>query len=128
MKYELAKSEDLQAVYDVVQHTIKTIYPKYYPAEVVDFFCELHSKDTISKDIENGYVSVLKIDEKIVATGCFVDNHITRVYVLPEYQKKGYGTFIIKISKNRSVKNTIRHIWMLHCRQQDFMKSWDFLP
>lgn len=96
MIYELANIEDLQTVYDVVQHTIKAIYPKYYPAEVVDFFCEHHSWETIAKDIENGYVSVLKIDGKIVATGCFVDNHITRVYVLPEYQKKGYGTFIIK--------------------------------
>lgn len=96
MTYELAKLKDLQAVYDVVQHTIKTIYPKYYPTEVVDFFCELHSEDAILKDIENGYVSVLKADGEIIATGCFVENHITRVYVLPEYQKKGYGTFIIK--------------------------------
>ena len=96
MIYELAKKDDLQTVYKVVQHTIKTTYPKYYPAEVVDFFCEHHSKDAIAKDIENGYVSVLKIEENIVATGCFVDNHITRVYVLPEYQKKGYGTFIMK--------------------------------
>lgn len=96
MIYKLAKTEDLQIVYDVVQHTIKTIYPKYYPVEVVDFFCEHHSMEAIAKDIENGYVSVLRIDENIVATGCFVDNHITRVYVLPEYQKKGYGTFIMK--------------------------------
>ncbi len=96
MIYELAKIEDLHTVYDVVQHTIKTIYPKYYPMEVVDFFCEHHSEEAIAKDIENGYVSVLKIDGNIVATGCFVDNHITRVYVLPEYQKKGYGTFIMK--------------------------------
>lgn len=96
MIYELAAIEDLQAVYDVVQHTIKTIYPKYYPAEVVDFFCELHSKDAILKDIQNGYVSVLKIDGKVIATGCFVENHITRVYVLPEHQKKGYGTLIMK--------------------------------
>ena len=96
MIYELAKIEDLQAVYDVVQHTIKTIYPKYYPVEVVGFFCEHHSKDAIAKDIENGYVSVLKIDGNIIATGCFVNNHITRVYVLPECQKKGYGTFIMK--------------------------------
>ena len=94
MLYEPAKIEDLQNVYDVVQYTIKTIYPKYYPAEVVDFFCKHHSKSAILKDIENGDVSVLKIDETIVATGCFVNNHITRVYVLPEYQKKGYGTFI----------------------------------
>ena len=55
MIYELAKPEDVQAVYDVVQNTIKTIYPKYYPSEVVDFFCELHSRETIAKDIENGY-------------------------------------------------------------------------
>lgn len=96
MIYELAKPEDIQAVYNVVQHTIKTIYPKYYPMEVVDFFSEHHSEDAIEKDIKNGYVSVLKIDGTIVATGCFVDNHITRIYVLPEHQKKGYGTFIMK--------------------------------
>lgn len=96
MIYESAKTEDLQTVYDIVQHTIKTIYPKYYPTEVVNFFCELHSKETIAKDIENAYVSVFKIDGNIVATGSFADNHITRVYVLPEHQKKGYGTFIIK--------------------------------
>lgn len=32
----------------------------------------------------------------MIGTGCFEDNHITRVYVLPEHQKMGYGTFIIK--------------------------------
>lgn len=96
MVYELAAKKDTQAVYDVVQQTIKTIYPNYYPARVVDFFSELHSREAIEKDIRNGYVSVLKIDGKIVATGCFTDNHITRVYVLPQYQKKGYGTFIMK--------------------------------
>lgn len=96
MIYELAAIEDLQAVYDVVQHTIKMIYPQYYPTEVVDFFCKLHSKDAILNDIKNGFVSVLKIDGKIIATGCFVKNHITRVYVSPEHQKKGYGTFIVK--------------------------------
>lgn len=96
MIYELATVGDVQAVYDIVQHTIKTVYPQYYPAEVVVFFCELHSKEAIRKDIENGYVSVLKIDGNIIGTGSFVDNHITRVYVLPEYQKKGYGTFIMK--------------------------------
>lgn len=71
------------------QCTIKTIYP----IEVVDFFCEHHSMEAIAKDIENGYVSVLKIDENIVATGSYVDNHITRVYVLPEYQKKSFINF-----------------------------------
>ena len=47
MIYELATTQDLQAVYDVVQYTIRTIYPKYYPVEVVNFFCQLHSKEAI---------------------------------------------------------------------------------
>lgn len=96
MIYELAKTEDLQTVYEIVQHTIKAIYPNYYPQEVVKFFCKHHGKEAISKDIENGSVSVLKIDGKIVATGSSMENHITRVYVLPEFQKKGYGTYMIK--------------------------------
>lgn len=96
MTYKLATTENLQEVYQVVQQTIKTIYPKYYPAEVVDFFSALHSEAAILKDIERGHVSVLKKDGVVIATGCFREDHITRVYVLPKYQKKGYGTFIIK--------------------------------
>ncbi len=96
MTYELATKEELSLIYNLLQHVIKTIYPKYYPAEVVDFFCAHHSESAISQDIENGYVSVLKINDEIIGTGSFARNHITRVYVLPEHQKKGYGTFIIK--------------------------------
>lgn len=105
MLYESAKTEDLQTVYEVVQHTIKTVYPNYYPIEVVEFFCKHHSKDAIRQDIENGYVSVLKIDGNIIGTGCFVDNHITRVYVLPEYQKRGYGSFIMENIEARISEN-----------------------
>lgn len=31
----------------------------------------------------------------IAGTGCFDNNHITGVYVLPCYQKKGFGTQIM---------------------------------
>ena len=105
MIYESATKQDLQDVYNLVQDTIKTIYPKYYPAEVVDFFCGHHNKDEILKDIEAGHVGVLKIDGKMAATGCFVEDHITRVYVLPEYQKKGFGTIIMKNIEARIAEN-----------------------
>lgn len=96
MTYELADKQELSNIYEVVQHTIKIIYPKYYPAEVVKFFCELHSQDAISKDIAKGNLYVLKEDGRVIGTGSFNKAHITRVYVLPECQKRGYGTFIIK--------------------------------
>lgn len=36
------------------------------------------------------------VDNQIVGTGSYEDNHITRVYVLPEFQGKGYGSFIMQ--------------------------------
>ena len=95
MDYRQATEQNIQEIYNLVQHTIKTVYPKYYPKEVVSFFCELHSQEAITKDVKSGNVNVLVVDGKIVGTGSFADNHITRVYVLPEYQKRGYGTFIM---------------------------------
>lgn len=96
MKYNNATINDLDTIYNLVQNTIKTIYPKYYPIEVVDFFCEHHNYENIRKDIENGVVGILMIDNNIVGTGSYNENHITRVYVNPEYQGKGYGSYIMQ--------------------------------
>lgn len=96
MIYELATKEELQQVYNLVQNTIRNIYPKYYPIEVVNFFSEHHNEEAILRDIEKKCVTVLKENDIIIATGCYVDNHITRLYVRDEYLKKGCGSFIMK--------------------------------
>ena len=100
MKYIKADEQLNSEIYNLVQQTIKEIYPKYYPKDVVDFFCELHSFDSIRKDIENEKVYAFYDNDALVGTGCFSDNHITRVYVLPAYQGRGYGTYIIKQLEN----------------------------
>lgn len=58
MEYIKATEGELEQIFSLVQNTITTIYPKYYPKEVVDFFCELHSKENIGDDIKNGRVGV----------------------------------------------------------------------
>lgn len=95
MKYIKADVNLTSEIHSIVQDTIKTAYPKYYPAGVVDFFCELHSVNNIQKDIEDGRVYALYDNDVLVGTGSFHENHITRVYVLPEYQGRGFGTYII---------------------------------
>lgn len=37
MEYRLATKEECDTIYQLVQETIKTVYPKYYPKEVVNF-------------------------------------------------------------------------------------------
>lgn len=81
-------------IYNLVQETIKTVYPKYYASGVVNFFCQHHSVEKIRDDIQKGFVYVVVLDEKIVATGTLDGNHITRVFVKPEYQGQGIGSFI----------------------------------
>lgn len=96
---------ELDGITDIVQSSIREIYPKYYLQEVVDFFLEHHAKEKIETDILAGNVLSLYEDEVLVGTGSREDEHVTRVYVLPEYQGRGCGSYIMdcletKISKD----------------------------
>ncbi len=105
MKYVKADISLTAEIHSIVQKTIKTVYPKYYPSEVVSFFCSLHAAGNIEKDIKNRQVYVLYHDNVMVGTGSITENHITRVYVLMQYQGRGYGTFIIKQLETEIQKN-----------------------
>lgn len=103
MKYIKADKSFTEQIFDLVQITIKEIYPKFYPKEIVDFFCKLHSKENILSDIQNQSIYILFDNDILVGTGSFKKNHITRVYIKPEFQGKGYGNFIMnKLEKEIS--------------------------
>lgn len=96
MEYIKATDENIESIFHIVQSTVTTIYPKYYPKEVVDFFRAFHNRENIAADIEKGNAGILVVDNQIAGTGSHDGNHITRVYVLPEFQGKGYGSFIMQ--------------------------------
>ena len=89
-----------EKICSLVQSTIREVYPKYYPREVVGFFCGLHSLKNIYRDIADGQVYMLIRNGKIIGTGSARENHITRVYVLPKYQRMRYGSQIIRELEN----------------------------
>ena len=97
LEYRKAKAENAGEIYGLVQATIKAVYPRYYPREVVDFFCRHHNLEHILADIGRGDVGILKEGNQLIGTGSRDGNHITRVYVNPEFQGKGYGSHIIEI-------------------------------
>ncbi|MDD4370183.1 MAG: GNAT family N-acetyltransferase [Anaerostipes sp.] len=43
---------------------------------------------------------MLVAGNELIGTGSINDNHITRVYVNPKYQKQGYGSFIMQTLEN----------------------------
>ena len=105
MKYITATTEMADEIRDVLHTTIKTVYPSFYPKEVVDFFCNHHSREHVLEGIASGNMGVLMDEDVIIGTGCYYGNHITGVYVLPKYQNKGCGTMIIDHLETEIAKN-----------------------
>ena len=95
MEFTLAKREHLEQVYALVQETIQSVYPKYYLPEIVEMFSEYHSREHVLQDILARNTYILRQGDTIVGTGTKQENHITRVYVRPKFQGKGYGTYIM---------------------------------
>lgn len=95
MEYIKATPDMADAIHNILQTTIRTIYPRYYPREVTDFFCRHHSREHVLEGIASGNMGVLTVDNVIVGTGCYNGSHITGVYVLPDYQKQGCGSRIM---------------------------------
>ncbi len=95
VEFRRARKSDCGDVTDIIHKTVRKVYPAYYPAEVADFFCMYHSRERIQADIQAGNVWVLRVDGRTIGTGSIEENNITRLYVLPEFQGKGYGTRII---------------------------------
>lgn len=100
MKIAQATIEHLDIVNTIVKTTIEEIYPCYYPQGAVDFFRNHHSSDNIKLAILNKSVYLLIEDGIYVGTGSINQNEINRLFILPKYQGKGYGTFIMDVLEN----------------------------
>lgn len=94
-EWSKAVKSDAKEIMGIIHKTVQEIYSKYYPAEVVDFFCKYHSKERILKNISDRNVWILLCEGQMIGMGSKEENYITGVYVLPEFQKKGYGTRIV---------------------------------
>lgn len=104
MEYLTATAQMADAIHNILHMTIRTIYPKYYPKEVVDFFCQHHSRDHVLEGIASGNMGVLIDRDIITGVGCYDGNHITGVYVLPDYQKQGCGSGIMDCLEEKMSK------------------------
>lgn len=92
--------EDLPIVKNITTKTIKAIYPKYYPKGAVAFFLEHHNDENIKKDILDQNVYLLKKDNIVVGTITISQHEVCRLFVLPQYQKKGYGSRLLEYAED----------------------------
>ena len=105
MKIVLGHKEDFGVVREITRATIKSIYPRYYPAGAVQFFLTHHSDEHISEDISDNRVFVLYEDRAPIGTVTIKDNNINRLFVLPDFQNKGYGKALLDFSEKKILES-----------------------
>ena len=101
MKIIIANESDLDVVRMIAQTTIKKIYPMYYPSGAVDFFSKHHSDEHIREDISEEKVYILIDGETPVGTVTVSEDSINRLFVLPEYQHKGFGKALLDFAEEK---------------------------
>lgn len=100
MSIEKADISDLNTVKKICRKTISEIYPHYYPKGAVEYFLLHHSEKNISEDIENGRVYLCVDNGNAIGTVTLNKNEICRLFVLPEYQGRGFGGELLDFAEN----------------------------
>ena len=106
MNIRIANENDFESVKRITQTTIKTVYPKYYPAGAVQFFCDHHSDEKILEDIKANRVYLIENEENEVGTVTICGNEINRLFVLTKYQHMGYGRALMDFAEKMISKET----------------------
>lgn len=101
----LIRATNSQTVYQIVQETIKTVYPKYYPSGAVSFFLTLHSETSLKAALDSEEIYLLEVDNVVVGTGSIRGNEICRLFILPKYQGRGYGSKLMDLLEEKIYKD-----------------------
>lgn len=97
---KLAKISDLERVLQITHDTISAVYSHYYAEGVVGFFLGHHSREHILSDIEDGMVWLLEEKGSGIGTVTIKGDVINRLFVLPGYQSRGYGSQLMDFAED----------------------------
>ena len=110
VKIKNFKSSDLDVIKRLIYNTIDVCYQQVYREEAIKFFKDYHKNENILKGAKEGYTIVLEKNNRIIGTGTMVEDHIMRVFVVPEFQKPGFGKLIMHNLGERALSTRVRFV------------------
>jgi ribosomal protein S18 acetylase RimI-like enzyme len=101
MPVSLRKAADAGQVSGIVKKSILSIYPRFYPEAVVNFFLRYHSEAELEKAFADEDVYLVIASGAVVGTGSVRYDEIERLYILPEYRRLGYGSAALELLERK---------------------------
>lgn len=102
---ELKLAHCPEQVAAIVKETIQKVYPHYYPSGAVQFFLDLHSEARIEEVMYSEEIYLVVVRGNVIGTGSIRKNEICRLFILPEYQGKGYGSRLMDLLEAQIFEN-----------------------
>lgn len=102
---ELKFADSSEQVANVVKETVQEVYPRYYPSGAVQFFLDLHSRKRIEEAMSREEIYLASVQGKVIGTGSIRKNEICRLFILPKYQGRGYGSSLMDLLEARIFEN-----------------------
>ena len=102
---ELKLAHCPEQVAAIVKETIQKVYPHYYPSGAVQFFLDLHSEARIEEVMYSEEIYLVVVRGNVIGSGSIRKNEICRLFILPEYQGKGYGSRLMDLLEARIFEN-----------------------
>lgn len=106
MRIKKAEIEDVDAIHAIVYHSISNTFANYYPQEVVEFILDYHKIENIKQDILRAKTYTLSEGNNLIGTGSINGAEINRVFLLPHYQGKGYGSKMMDFPEKEVFKKS----------------------
>jgi GNAT superfamily N-acetyltransferase len=88
---------DLSIIKNLIYSTIDMCYGDVYTQEAIHFFKNFHAPEKILDDANRGFTLVMMRQGQIMGTGTLIADRVYRVFVLPGFQKCGYGKKIMTL-------------------------------
>jgi GNAT superfamily N-acetyltransferase len=90
-----AKKENLPECETLLKGVLDEVNSKYYSPEIIFGWKTHNSLKNLEKQFENSKILVYESENRILGLGAIEKDHISKLYVLPEFQKRGIGREIL---------------------------------
>jgi N-acetylglutamate synthase-like GNAT family acetyltransferase len=94
----------------LIDRTITACYASY-PIEFRQHWVEEHNpQQHLLTESTEGYTLIIESNKQMIGTGTLLHDKIKRVFIHPDYQRKGYGTLVMQKLEQQARTNAIKMI------------------